>query len=192
MKLRAILVACALAFTTAALAEEGTTTLSMEPKALGAAATNAIGPALTIKASDVTFFAKGTPGIVSIDGKCGSVGGQPLAQAGKLAGTFKLPIAQCKTGLSLRDSHFLKYMGADKNPDAELALDPVEMKDEQKFTGKLKLKGKEAPVSGTMVFNAGKIEAKFTVNIKDFGMEKPGYEAITVSEMVNVEVKLTI
>ncbi len=159
-----------------------------------------------LEEGSVEFNALGRPAMLKIVGKAPAPKGElSLDPKGNLSGTFKLAIASLDTGIKLRNEHMRdKYLEVAKFPDVELTLDPLLISELTKagdfsregvaFTGKMKLRGEERPVSGEAKVErkAGKlsVNASFSLKTSDYKIDTPKYLGITVGEDVKVAVSL--
>lgn len=152
------------------------------------------------EASPVTFQAVGKPGFLKINGENARVEGTLNSDDGKLSGVLTVPLSTLKTGIELRDDHMKNnYFEVSKFPNAVLTLEPtpstLDGKD-QPFVGRLKLKGIERPVKGTLRLEDQSSKeasghAEFEVSMSDYKeLGVPNYKGVTVAEKVKVTVKL--
>jgi polyisoprenoid-binding protein YceI len=138
-----------------------------------------------------TWHATGEPGIVSVDGDGGHVTGQADEADGKITGTFVVQLKDYKTGMDSRDEHLhKKYLQDDKWPEARLVLQPwPKTSGLSAFSGDLTLHGVTKPVTGKAAVSAdNKLHAEFTVNLLDYGIEKPKMGPVTVKPAIAVTV----
>jgi polyisoprenoid-binding protein YceI len=138
-------------------------------------------------AATALFNGKG-PGGFKLEGKTDEL---TLKDDGKTV-TFTVPLANLKTGIDLRDRHMReKYLQVDQYPNIVLEVPWSEIKlpepgqsVTQTLKGKLTLHGqtKEVPVEYTVKRNGEVYEAvgKMPLNLKDYGVEVPGYMGVTV------------
>ncbi len=137
--------------------------------------------------------AVGNPGFLRINGEGASVAGDLTKDAaGKYQGVFKVKLADYTTGMALRDQHMKdKYLDVAKFPFATLKLDAVAVSEaEFPWVGTLEIKGETRPVKGTATFKAGKLNATFAVELKDYpAIGVPSHLGVTVADKVNVVVE---
>jgi len=158
------------------------------------AGTTALGAPLKIKSSEVTFLAVGSPGFLEIEGTEGKLTADGLSLEGTIVkGKVKVKLAEVTTDMDLRDRHMHeKYFEVTKFPWAVLDLDPSDLKS-GKFTGTLTLKGDSKKVSGKLSGGGGKIEASFTISIKNYpALGVPSWLGVTIADEVQVKVKATV
>jgi polyisoprenoid-binding protein YceI len=142
-----------------------------------------------------TFTGKG-PGGFKLEGKTNELSIQDDGQ--KV--TFVVPLATLKTGIALRDRHMReKYLQTDKYPEAVLVVpwSNIRLPEDgqsvtQTVTGQMTLHGKtkDVPVTYTVRKN-GEVYAttgKVPLNIKDFGIDIPGYMGVTVKPDIQTAV----
>jgi hypothetical protein len=142
-----------------------------------------------LKSSEVSFEAVGSLGFPTIEGEGGKLVAENLVSDGqKVWGGLKVDLTKLKTGMELRDEHMNDYLGTAKKKFAMLKLDPVSFK-ARKFTGTLSIKSDVKKVAGTIQFSAGKVKAKFKIDLGDFpSVGTPKWKDITVSDEVTIEV----
>jgi polyisoprenoid-binding protein YceI len=94
-----------------------------------------------------------------------------------------------------------KYLEVDKFPLAKLVLTPIPMTPQElkqdvtkAFKGMLTLHGVTREISGTSRFrgNEQTIDAKFNIELSDYGIAIPEHMGITVSKVAEVEVHLKL
>lgn len=108
-----------------------------------------------------------------------------------------VPLKTLDTKIELRNKHMReKYLETDKYPNAELRVS----KDGLNRTGasahangQLTIHGQTKPVSVTYVAKAdGNVNGAVHLNIKDFGIQQPGYSGISVKPDIDVSVNFRI
>jgi hypothetical protein len=92
-----------------------------------------------------------------------------------------------KTKIGLRDRHTQKHLETDKYPDAVLLIAKGK---EGKGKAKIKFHGEEKIVSGTYtLLGGGKfMDAKFPIQLPDFGITGIRYMGMGVKDTVSIEV----
>lgn len=171
-------------------------------KAVKAAVSSALNFEATPSGS-LEFLALGKPSLLRIRGKGEAPKGSVKVEGGRFSGTFTFNLKSLDTGIDLRTEHMKnKYLQVDQHPEAKLVLTDVKLPEswtlenpqaeDIPFQGLLTLHGQEKPVSGTFTTKATDghlgVDAKFDVNIGDFGIETPSYAGIKVTDSVNVSV----
>lgn len=151
------------------------------------------------KQSPVTFLAIGKPGFLRIKGEGALVSGSAEMTDLGLRGTFKVALADFRTGIDLRDQHMKeKYLEVAKYPEAVLVLDPMKVgltgKEASEFTGQFSLKGKSKSIKGTasLTTEGDKVEgeAKFSISLAEFDVGIPSHLGVKVAEDVEITVKI--
>lgn len=159
---------------------------------------------MTTKSGEVNFTAIGKPGFLKIRGS--SKDTQPTGHIDfanqQVNGVFSFDLKGLDTGIELRNEHMKeKYLEISKHPTATLKLKPIPItaKDlqsdvKQKFTGELSLHGVTKEVSGDFEYKASDkmASAKFSIRVSDFQIDIPKYMGVTVSESVDLDVKLLL
>jgi hypothetical protein len=119
-------------------------------------------------------------------------------------GDLSVALGTLDTGIDLRNEHLRrKYLEVDRGPGFDQAVlseislggaDPRGVQGKTRFTGTLLLHGTKRPVAGEATVrrdgNAVRVEASFPVTVSDFGIEKPQYLGVGVSNQVTVNVSL--
>ena len=134
----------------------------------------------------VEFVAKGTPYFLRIIGR-GEDNCTGIVNNHK--GKISCHLKDIKTGISLRDKHMLKYLGAEKHPMVTLSFE-AEGKSSvaQTFQGILELNGKRVLVTGRYVPDPLKLD--FIVNINDFDIGTVKYLGVGIEPDINVSAGL--
>lgn len=143
----------------------------------------------SLKNGSVVFHAEAKPSILKFDGTGATFEGTPALAAGKLSGSFKVGLKPIDTGLETRNRHMcgVKYLNCEAYPYATFLLDPVDMSPgTRKFTGKLKIRDREQPVTGEVVFSGAKFVARFQIDVTQYGIPVPEYERLTVGKDVSI------
>jgi polyisoprenoid-binding protein YceI len=154
----------------------------------------------------VEFLAIGRPSLLRIKGSGVGVSGSIAVRDSKASGELRFPLTSLATGISLRDRHMKEtYLETEKHPEAILKIVDVPLAkgwslqtstlNETPFTGTLRLHGVEKPVSGTFSLVSGgsstlTAEAKFEIQLSDFGVKIPTYAGITIANNVVVTASL--
>lgn len=144
----------------------------------------------------VTFKTTAGMGGVMDTQIAGTGSGVTATQAGDKI-TFRAPVAKLETRNSLRDKHLRGYL---KEKDIVLVVDRAKLPtlaDRQKKSGSvaatLSVAGTSKPT--TVAYKAHRtgsdyhLEAWFTVNINDHGVETPCFAGVCVDPKVSVQVK---
>jgi polyisoprenoid-binding protein YceI len=112
---------------------------------------------------------------------------------GKLV--FKVSLKDLKTGIGMRDTHTQKYLETSKWPDASFSIPADKVKlpaSKATATGQFRLHGvtKEKSVTYTAKKDGDgyKVDASFSVNILEHGIEEPCFTAVCMKPDVKVEV----
>jgi polyisoprenoid-binding protein YceI len=141
-----------------------------------------------------TGFRAVGPGGLKIDGKGTGV---TASESGGVL-TVTAPVNNLKTGMSLRDDHLKKAIHADKNPTASLSVKRADLKfpeDNKTVTssakGTFKLNGVSQPMTFEyQVKRTGSdyhVQAKASLDITKFKIEKPCYLGVCVDETVQIK-----
>ncbi len=154
----------------------------------------------------IAFHAVGKPSAIKINGTGeGAKGELTLSEDKKLSGVLTLNLKSLSSGIDLRDKHMKeKYLLVEKYPDTQLTVKDLAITPEVAalgqaaeqdlpFIGKLKLKGVEKDVSGTIhikkTASSLEVNARFSLKLDDFEIDIPKYLGITVASDVSIEVK---
>jgi polyisoprenoid-binding protein YceI len=119
-------------------------------------------------------------------------------------GDLSVALATLDTGIDLRNEHLRrKYLQVDRGQGFDQAVlsaislggvDPRGVQGRTRFTGTLLLHGISRPVAGEATVrrdgNAVRVEASFPVSVSEFGIEKPRYLGVGVTDQVTVKVSL--
>lgn len=150
-------------------------------------------PVIAKPIGKASFSAQGEGLALDIEGTGGMVDADLKKAAGKVSGTFKVKVADFKTGIALRDEHFRKFLETDKFPFATFSLSEVEQKDgKTPFSGSLELHGKSAPFTGQAEFKGSQVSISGKLKLTDFGLTPPEYKLAKVSDVVEVKVEITL
>jgi polyisoprenoid-binding protein YceI len=142
--------------------------------------------------STAGFKASGPAGL-NIDGKTSDL---TVADDGTTV-TLTVTFANIDTGISLRNTHTKKYLEADKYPTAELKVPRSALKfpaagaeSSGDAKGTLKVHGvtKDVTLHYSAKANGDMLDIKGStrINIKDYGIEQPGYLGVNVKTDVEV------
>ena len=156
--------------------------------------TSALASARLTKSGDaeVTFSATGPAGL-SIVGTTHDL----AVQDGESDLIVTVPLANLDTKIALRNKHMReKYLETAKYPNAELKVAKSQLKlptdgpTSGKATGTITIHGQSRPT--TFTYTARKngaaiaVDGKVHVNLKDHGIEQPGYAGVSVKPDVDV------
>ncbi len=144
----------------------------------------------------VSFFAKGTVPGLSINGKTNELN---VSDDGTNV-VVSVPLSKLTTGIDLRDKHLKeKYLNVAQFPNAELTIARTALKIAPAgdvsgdAEGSLKIHGQAKNVK--FHFDAKRdgttfhVSTKFTINILDFGIEKPSHLGVGVKPDIEIEAK---
>jgi len=149
----------------------------------------------------VSFFASGSPGFLSIEGKTEDL---TLADDGQTL-TFTVPMATVDTGIPLRDEHMRDtYVQVAQFPDLVLALprDQIELPAEKgesrsgTANATFTVHGVTHPV--TVSYTAKRkaeswtIDATFAFDVGDYGIAIPSYMGITIDPAMHAEAVIDV
>jgi polyisoprenoid-binding protein YceI len=163
------------------------------------------GAAATAKDCKVTFKTKGQPVLVNIEGKSEA----PCEGSFKISGAniteshFKLSLLQLDTGIGLRNKHLREnYLHTEKFPDATLIITsvadlPAQMAGtapgKSAFVGDLELHGvKKTPMESVYQIKGKHVTAEFTVDVPDYGIERPSFMGVKIVDKVFITVEFEI
>ncbi len=177
------------------------TTQSAAPAAAGAQT-----PVLRIASGDLVVVCPLTVG-GSFEARSRSVAGElsvDSAQPSRLLGTIEVDLETLDTGIALRNTHMRdNYLEVGKGDGFDRAvLSEIVVKGDAStvtgattFTGTLLVHGTRKPVSGQVRIARTaadvRVDARFYVNLPDFGIPKPRYLGVGVKDQVQVQVKVT-
>ena len=147
----------------------------------------------------VSFFAKGTVPGLSINGKTNELNELNVSDDGTNV-VVTVPLGKLTTGIELRDKHLKeKYLNVAQFPNAQLTIAHTARKIAPDgdvsgdAEGSLKIHGQAKNVK--FHFDAKRdgttfhVSTKFTVNMMDFGIEKPSHLGVGVKPDVEIEAK---
>ncbi len=151
--------------------------------------------------SKVTFLAIGSPSMLKIRGKAVVPKGNLKRSDGKLQGELVVALRDFDTGMKLRNKHMHdKYLKTSEFPEARIILDPLtipaNLAEAKKlpFSGSLELHGQEKKITGVVTLNKVAEEviadAKFNIDISEFGISIPSFAGITVAKSIEVEANI--
>ncbi len=120
---------------------------------------------------------------------------------GKL--TISVPLTNLKTGIGLRDRHLRRYLETDKFPEATLEVERTTLKlpENDKSVnasrkGDFTLHGVTKPIKFHYQANRTgsdyHVQALATIDITDFGIEKPCYLRVCAGTQVKLKVKFKL
>jgi polyisoprenoid-binding protein YceI len=119
-------------------------------------------------------------------------------------GDLSVALGTLDTGIGLRNEHLRrKYLQVDRGPGfgqavlSEISLggaDPRAVQGKTRFSGTLLLHGTKRPIAGEATVRRDgsgvRVEASFPVSVSAFGIEKPQYLGVGVTDQVTVNVSL--
>ena len=148
----------------------------------------------------VSFYAKGSPGALDIEGKASEM---TMTDDGTTV-TCVVPLADLTTGIDLRDHHMKdNYMEVGTYPDtrlsfakADLPLPAVGETANGQIQAQFTAHGVTRPVTVTYEIKAGKkgylVDASFAYNASDHGIPIPSYLGITVDPAQSVRARFAM
>ena len=152
---------------------------------------------LAVKGASVSFGTKANVGMV-IEGTTASI---TVDEDAKNV-TLVVPLTNLTTGVDLRDKHMKeKYLEVEKFPEAKLVIEraclalPEAGEKSGECPGAFTLHGQTKGV--TVKFKASvtgkstEVDASFTANFVDHGVEEPKYMAIKVKPTVDIKARFT-
>jgi polyisoprenoid-binding protein YceI len=152
--------------------------------------------------SSATFDAVGRPSLLKIHGEGATLAGEMKIAGNTATGKFELDLSRFDTGIETRTEHMKeKYLETQKYPKAFLTVEKVDLPAgfkpgqaaEANFTGLLKVKDVEKPVTGVVkIAAAGNMPstADFAFKLSDYPVGVPKYLGITVADDVKVHVTI--
>jgi polyisoprenoid-binding protein YceI len=170
-------------------------------------ALSAPSPKSIVKLNDgkgsIEFLALVHPSSLRITGKGAAPQGELSLENGNISGTATFKTESFDTGIKSRTDHTNHYLESAKYPNTVLKLTKLPVPSEAgdfsvasaPFEGMLTLHGMEKPVSGTAKINRKgnsiEVVANLVVNTGQFGIEKPKYAGLQMSEDVQVTIRET-
>lgn len=149
--------------------------------------------------SQIEFNAIGRPSFIKIKGKAKELTQNIIVKDNLLSGSFSFQLDKLKTGLSLRDEHMTEnYLETKKYPQAVLTLkDNVDLnKSNAQVKATLLLHGVEKEVLVDFEIDnetkTAQLLGSFSVDIKDFSINIPSFQGITVAKDVKIKVKTKV
>jgi polyisoprenoid-binding protein YceI len=110
--------------------------------------------------------------------------------------TLRVPLAEFKTGIDLRDHHMQKYLDVEHHRDAILTAPkaalqiPAQGSTQAAVKGRLTLHGTTRDVNfkykAQRAADGIRIEGTMQVDIREYGIEVPSYLGVTVKPNVDV------
>jgi polyisoprenoid-binding protein YceI len=163
--------------------------------ALALVAAGASAAPLAVKGASVSFSAKANVGMV-IEGTTSAI---TVDEDAKNV-TLVVPLAAVTTGVELRDKHMKeKYLEVDKHPEARLVIERAclalpesgEKSGEcpAAFTLHGQTKGVTVKYKAVVSGKSTEVDASFTANFVDHGVEEPKYMGIKVKPTVDVKAR---
>jgi polyisoprenoid-binding protein YceI len=152
---------------------------------------------LAVKGASVSFAAKANVGMI-IEGSTSAI---TVDEDAKNV-TLVVPLANVSTGVDLRDKHMKdNYLEVAKFPEAKLVIERAclalpeagEKSGEcaAAFTLHGQTKGVTVKYKASVTGKATDVDASFTVNFVDHGVEEPKYMGIKVKPTVDVKAHFT-
>jgi len=149
--------------------------------------------------SKVSFFATGTPGTMSFEGKTSSI---TLADDGQKL-IFTVPMDGVKTGIDLRDKHMNeRYVETAKFPNATLEVErgavllPATGTGTGTAPGTFTVHGVPVPVTVTWsaekAAQGWKVKASFPFDVTASSVTIPSYVGVTIDPAMRTEVTLNV
>lgn len=105
------------------------------------------------------------------------------------ASNITVNLKSLKTGIEVRDSHTLKYLEADKYPEAVLVSATGKS---GKGEGTIKIKGIEKKISGTYSVNGNQLDAEFPLKLSEFQISGIRYMGVGVKDQVVLHVSVPL
>lgn len=125
----------------------------------------------------IEFVAKGTPNFLKIVGR-GENSCVGLVSNGK--GKIQCRLDSLDTGIDMRNTHMLGYLGASKHPMVTLTF----RSKGDTFEGILELNGKRSGVTGS--YSESPLKFDFTIDINDYGIDTPKYLGIGIEPDIRI------
>ena len=102
-----------------------------------------------------------------------------------------ITVRSCDSGNSNRDSHALEALEALKFPNVTFSANQIQETNNQlSIKGNLTFHGVTKPIEimakKTIADKNLKVEGKFEINMKDYGVEPPGLMGIRANENINL------
>jgi polyisoprenoid-binding protein YceI len=173
--------------------------------ALAAPQALAADPAWRVVGGDVRVVCPMTVG-GSFEAKTDAIQGTvSLAASGVVfGGDLSVDLRTLDTGINLRTEHLrATYLEVGRGPGFDRAVlseirlgdgDPRAVQGKTRFTGTLLLHGTKKPIAGQATVRqegrSVRVAASFPVSVSAFGIEKPQYLGVGVTDQVNVTVSL--
>ncbi len=105
------------------------------------------------------------------------------------ADNVQIKMNQFKTGIELRDKHTAEHLQVEKFPTGELVFAKGK---NGKGAGKIRIMGKQQPVSGEYEIKDKILVAHFIVKISDFGIGRVKYLGVGVKDEIQVTVEIPV
>lgn len=153
---------------------------------------------------ETRFLAVGKPAMIKIRGTTMAPKTKVTMEKSSLKVESILLLESLNTGIDLRDEHMKeKYLQTKEYPTAKLNIDSIALPagfeqsyvaiNDQPFTGKLLLHGKEQIIEGLFSLNTDlELTANFSIKLTNFGIEIPTYLGINVADNVFIETKFKL
>jgi polyisoprenoid-binding protein YceI len=158
-----------------------------------------------IEGCKIYFKTKGAPVLVTIEGKSETAcSGDVVVEGADTKKTkITMEVNKLDTGISLRNKHLREnYLHTDKFPTSVLTELDAKDFDAQKagtakakgaFTAQLELHGNKKAIDGTYQIKGGnKFSGEFTIDLPDFGVERPSFMGVKVVDKVLVTFEFNV
>jgi hypothetical protein len=123
-------------------------------------------------------------------GKTSDVKGSAVLKNGEVtAQNIVVGLKSLKTSVEVRDKHTLKYLEADKYPEAVLVS--AKGKD-GKGVGKIRIRGIEKNVTGTYKIEGKELVAEFKLHLPDYKISGIKYLGVGVEDDVTLHVRVPV
>lgn len=150
-----------------------------------------------IVSATVEFLAIGRPSLIKIKGESKKL---EISNIKNNFVEFKIPLDDFDTGIKLRNQHMKeKYLETSRFPFAVLNITNLEkiglteINQSSKFKADLSLHGEKKSIDvENKKTGAKSFESNFEINITDFKIAVPSYMGVTVTEKIQVKVKLEL
>lgn len=149
----------------------------------------------------VSFSTVGKPVLIAIEGFSRNPCASEM-QEGVVGSQFWLDLTELDTGIKLRDRHLQEnYLETSKFPRASLTLKSLDGWSPQSGTNEphsgsfravLTLKEVSQEVEGMFTLREGKAEAVFSIDLPQFGIDRPTFMGVHVADDVTIKVVLEL
>lgn len=155
------------------------------------AASSAFAETSTIKDCLLTFKTKGSPVLISIEGKTTipCQGSWVVEGNDSKKSKITLDLNALDTGIPLRNKHLRdNYLQISKFPEAVLtdvdAADIANPGKKNTFKANLELHGVKKPIEGTYEVKGNVYSGEFSIDVVDFNVERPTFMGVKVVDKV--------